>query len=76
MVLNPHVQARAQQEIDAVIGTDRLPTIADRKDLPYIGALVKEVLRWNPVTPLGAYYTYIQSLISGAKITVFSSCPT
>ena len=76
MVLNPHVQARARQEIDAVIGTDRLPTIADRKDLPYIGALVKEILRWNPVTPLGAFYAHNQSLSSGVNITVLSSCST
>ena len=53
MVLNPAVQAKAQQEIDTVVGTQRLPTIADRENLPYTEALVKEVLRWNPVTPLG-----------------------
>ena len=76
MVLNPLVQARAQQEIDAVVGTDRLPTIADRKNLPYIGALVKEVLRWNPVTPLGTYYTRIQSINSMIDIIAFSSGPT
>ncbi|KAG2141325.1 cytochrome P450 [Suillus clintonianus] len=51
MTLFPHVQKKAQAEIDAVVGTDRLPSFADRDSLPYIEALVKEVLRWNVVGP-------------------------
>ena len=53
MTLYPDAQRRAQEEIDAVIGTDRLPGFADREHLPYVEALVKEVFRWNPVAPLG-----------------------
>ncbi|KAE8318233.1 cytochrome P450 [Aspergillus transmontanensis] len=53
MVLNPDVQKRAQEEIDRVVGTSRLPDMSDRGNLPYINAVVKEVLRWHPVTPLG-----------------------
>ncbi|KAI0030170.1 cytochrome P450 [Vararia minispora EC-137] len=53
LVLNPDVQAKAQAEVDRVVGPDRLPALADREALPYIGALVKEVLRWNPVVPTG-----------------------
>ncbi|KAJ7781604.1 cytochrome P450 [Mycena metata] len=53
MTLNPAVQAKAQREIDAVVGGDRLPTFADRDDLPYVDALVKEVLRWHCVVPTG-----------------------
>lgn len=53
MTLYPEVQKRAQQELDAVIGTDRLPTLADREQLPYMRALVSEVFRWNPIAPLG-----------------------
>jgi cytochrome P450 len=51
MTLHPEVQARAQEQIDAVVGPDRLPTYEDRGRLPYIDALVKELFRWNPVTP-------------------------
>jgi cytochrome P450 len=53
MVLFPEVQRKAQQEIDSVIGGDRLPTAEDRPRLPYVEALVAEVLRWQPVLPLG-----------------------
>ena len=53
MTLYPKAQRKAQVEIDGVIGNDRLPTLADQSSLPYVDALVKEVLRWNPVAPLG-----------------------
>ena len=53
MALHPEVQKKAQAEIDAVVGPDRLPDIEDRPSLPYINALIKELLRWNLVTPLG-----------------------
>ncbi|KAH8721733.1 cytochrome P450 [Ilyonectria robusta] len=38
MVLFPDVQAKAQKELDAVIGSGRLPTWDDRAELPYIRA--------------------------------------
>ncbi|EKM59405.1 uncharacterized protein PHACADRAFT_181407 [Phanerochaete carnosa HHB-10118-sp] len=52
MTLYPEVQCRAQAELDAVIGTDRLPNFEDRDRLPYINALRYEILRWMPVGPL------------------------
>ena len=55
MTLYPEVQVIAQQEIDRVIGRDRLPIVEDRDRLPYIDAIVKEVLRWGVVGPLGIY---------------------
>ncbi|KAJ2933474.1 hypothetical protein H1R20_g3643, partial [Candolleomyces eurysporus] len=51
MTMNPAVAKKAQAEIDAVIGTDRLPSFADRERLPYVNALAKEVFRWNTVVP-------------------------
>ncbi|KAF9236656.1 cytochrome P450 [Melanogaster broomeanus] len=53
MTLYPEVQRKAQAEIDAVVGSDRLPTIQDREQLPYISALVLELLRWFVIVPLG-----------------------
>ncbi|KAK0491547.1 cytochrome P450 [Armillaria novae-zelandiae] len=53
MMMYPEVQAHAQAEIEEVIGTDRLPTLDDRACLPFIGALIKEIIRWGPVAPLG-----------------------
>jgi cytochrome P450 len=53
MTAFPEVQRRAQAEIDAVVGRDRLPTFADAPRLPYVRAIIKEVLRWRPSIPLG-----------------------
>jgi hypothetical protein len=47
------VQRKAQAEIDAVVGSDRLPKFSDRPDLPFVEAIVTEVLRWNSVAPTG-----------------------
>jgi len=54
MSLYPDVQKRAQAEVDQVVGRDRLPTLDDQNALVYISALIKEVIRWGPVAPLGA----------------------
>jgi len=42
---NPEVQARAHAELDKVIGRDYWPTAEDEQRLPYIRAIIKEVLR-------------------------------
>lgn len=57
MTVFPEVQKRAQEEIDRIVGTDRLPTVADREKLPYVDSVVKEVLRWHPVAPMGLPHT-------------------
>ena len=53
MALYPEVQRKAQAEIDQVVGNSRLPDFSDQDALPYVQAVLKEVLRWHPVTPLG-----------------------
>ncbi|KAI0718518.1 cytochrome P450 [Cerioporus squamosus] len=53
MVLFPETQRLAQTELDSVIGRDRLPTVRDKAQLPYLSALLIEVFRWQPVVPTG-----------------------
>ncbi|KAJ7601748.1 cytochrome P450 [Mycena rosella] len=53
MLQNPDVLKKAQQEIDTVIGHDRLPEYSDRPSLPYVEAVMQETLRWQPVVDLG-----------------------
>jgi len=52
--LHPEVVRLAQRELDQVLGGERLPDFSDEPRLPYISAIVKEVLRWGPPTPFGA----------------------
>ena len=54
MLAYPETQARAHVELDTVIGRSRLPTFADLPHLPYIRAMVRETLRWRPLSPLGS----------------------
>ena len=61
MVLNPSVLARAQEEIDKVC-VDRLPEFDDWDALPYVEAIMREALRWNPVTPEGKLRFFFQYL--------------
>lgn len=53
MTLFPETSKKAQDEIDRVIGDDRLPQWSDEISLPYVRAMVKEVLRWRPVNKFG-----------------------
>ncbi|KAF8814867.1 cytochrome P450 [Phlegmacium glaucopus] len=65
MVLYPDVQKKAQAELDSVIGEGRLPGFADQSRLPYISALVTEVLRWNSVAPTGVPHTALEDGLIG-----------
>jgi hypothetical protein len=76
MVLYPDVQSRAQKEIDNMIGRERLPAFADQSSLPFVDAVIKEVLRWNPPSPIGLPPTIhwtisllIESIVGGRRLS-------
>ncbi|XP_010539987.1 PREDICTED: cytochrome P450 78A5 [Tarenaya hassleriana] len=53
MVLHPDIQAKAQAELDAVMGlSGQRLTDSDLPKLPYLRAIVKETLRMHPPGPL------------------------
>nr|BAK09482.1 cytochrome P450 [Postia placenta] len=52
LVAHPQVQRKAQVELDAVVGTDRMPILEDLEDLPYVRAVILETHRYRPVAPL------------------------
>jgi cytochrome P450 len=49
LATHPAVQDKAQREIDAVCGVERLPRFSDFKDMPYINCIIKESQRIRPV---------------------------
>lgn len=55
MTIYPEILKKAQAEVDAIVGHERLPTIKDCSALTYVNAICMELLRWNVVAPLGAY---------------------
>ncbi|KAH9886921.1 cytochrome P450 [Cubamyces lactineus] len=48
----PHVLRKAQEEMDGVVGNDRVPDFSDRESLPYLNAVFEEMLRWHPALPM------------------------
>ena len=52
LLRNPDALAKATEELDRVIGRERLVTEGDIPNLLYIEAIVKETTRLHPVTPL------------------------
>lgn len=54
MALNPDAMRKAQEELDQVVGSERLPDVSDQEDLPYTSAILKEVVRWGSPIPFGA----------------------
>ncbi|KAF8183195.1 cytochrome P450 [Pholiota molesta] len=57
MITYPDVQKKAQDEVGRVVGSDRLPNYGDQASLPYVTAIMREVLRWQPHVPLGIPHT-------------------
>ncbi|KAJ7821598.1 cytochrome P450, partial [Mycena olivaceomarginata] len=53
MLANPEAQRKAQLEIDSVVGRGNLPDFSDKQAMPYVAALIKEVLQWGNVLPFG-----------------------
>jgi len=53
MLLYPDVQARARAEINQIVKHNQMPSIDDKDSLPYLSAVLLEVLRYYPPTPLG-----------------------
>ncbi|KAF8511558.1 cytochrome P450 oxidoreductase [Hysterangium stoloniferum] len=60
MALFPHVQRKAQEEIDGVTASLRLPNFGDREKLPYVSALMKELLRWHVAGPMGIPHSCLE----------------
>ncbi|KAJ1297041.1 hypothetical protein BS78_01G347900 [Paspalum vaginatum] len=52
LLRNPDVLAKATEELERVVGRDRLVSEGDIPSLPYLEAIVKETMRLHPVAPL------------------------
>lgn len=63
MILFPDVQKKAQEEIDSVVGRDRMPRLADREKMPYVNAIAMEAQRWGVVGPMGLPHVAQEDII-------------
>ncbi|KAF1991979.1 cytochrome P450 [Aulographum hederae CBS 113979] len=52
MCHHPQYLEKLHEEIDRVCG-DRMPTLSDKPQLPFLRAIIREVIRWRPPVPTG-----------------------
>ncbi|TRY77256.1 hypothetical protein TCAL_17372 [Tigriopus californicus] len=57
LALNPHVQAKAQAEIQQVVGNNRMVDLEDRPNLPYVQAMIHEIIRFSDIHPIGVMHS-------------------
>ena len=57
LALYPEVQAKAAAEIEAAVGNDSRVAFADRSKLPYVQALVHEIVRFSDIHPIGVLHS-------------------
>lgn len=55
MAIHPEIQKKAQEEMETVLAENRLPTLDDKERLPYLNAIIKEILRIHPPVPTGQF---------------------
>lgn len=70
LIAFPDAVTKVQEELDRVVG-DRMPTFEDSPNLPYIRAMVKEVLRWRSVMNNGI--THVSTVLDGQSSPMFQS---
>ena len=59
-VLYPESVGKAQEELDSVVGQNRLPSFDDTSNLTYVNAFIKEGFQWRPVLPKGVLHSPIE----------------
>ncbi|XP_022128196.2 probable cytochrome P450 304a1 [Pieris rapae] len=53
ILIQPELQDKIHEELDSVVGRDRMPTLDDRQNLPFTEACIREILRFETLVPLG-----------------------
>ncbi|KAJ7454135.1 cytochrome P450 [Mycena latifolia] len=71
MLTQPELQREAQKAVDAVVGSTRLPNFSD--NIPYVDAIVRELLRWRPVTAIFAHASTTEDVYRGYRIPAGST---
>lgn len=69
MINNPSIMARAQEEMDRVVGRDRRLEESDIANLPYLQAICKEAMRLHPSTPLSLpHFSFEECEVDGHHV--------
>ncbi|KAI3822267.1 hypothetical protein L1987_09855 [Smallanthus sonchifolius] len=65
MIDKPDILKKAQQELDLIVGESNIVEESNIKDLPYLHAIMKEVIRLHPSLPLLFPHSPSESCVIG-----------
>jgi cytochrome P450 len=69
MIYYPDAFVKARQQVEEVIGKERLPTFSDRASLPYLDCILNETWRWGSPVPLNLPHSVLEEdVYHGKKI--------
>jgi hypothetical protein len=68
MVLYPDVLAKAQAELDRVVGSHRLPDLSDRSTLPYLDAIITETFRYVSFNVVALFFRSFVMTKGGTRL--------
>ncbi|KAL1007377.1 hypothetical protein UPYG_G00085930 [Umbra pygmaea] len=63
MALYPNIQEKVHKEIDSVLGNGKPPSLEDKQSMPYVEAVLHEVLRFCNIVPLGIFRATTQDAV-------------
>ncbi|KAJ7516374.1 hypothetical protein O6H91_22G055800 [Diphasiastrum complanatum] len=74
LIAHPQQFLKVREEIDSVVGQNRMVQESDLPYLPYLHATIKETLRLHPPVPLLLpHYTPVESHLGGYKVPARSN---
>ena len=66
---NPEVQKKAQEEIQKIVGSDSKVLLKDRQNLPYVQAMIMDLIRISDIHPIGVMHSPSEdTLIAGFQV--------
>lgn len=68
ILFHPEVQRSIHEELDRVVGDDRLPTHGDQQSLHYLQAAWKEASRWRPTAPISMYSLFYSTFTFSKRL--------
>jgi cytochrome P450 family 2 subfamily J len=69
LAIHPDIQKRCHDEIDAAIGREKMATMKNKEQMPFIQAVLDEVQRYGSIVPMGVLHrNFEEDTVRGYRI--------